>query len=147
MQYFESMKGKYGFDDGAACPVGIEIFRDIYAKAINRLAELRGSDLRIVPYDRPGCHNVYMVWLVTKEWFEAEFLPRQTEGKEWKTAENYELNAHGKDPDTEADEAMDRAIRDAHQLNLDSYISAVFIVEPTFNELLESGIRLDDTDV
>jgi len=147
MQYFGAMKEKYGFDDGGSCPTGVEIYRDVYVKAINRLAELNGSDQRIVPYNRPGVHNVYMVWLVTKEWFDAVFLPRQEKDDEWETVEYCELHAHGRSPDTEADDAMVRAIDDAYKLNLDSYIYAKFRVDSKFDELLKSKILLNATTV
>jgi hypothetical protein len=140
------MKEKYGFEDGATFPPGVEIYRDVYVKAINHQAKQTGSDQRIVPYNRPGVHNLYMVWLVTKEWFDTVFLPRQQEGEMWGTAECEELDINGTDIDSVMDDAMKMAIQIAYGLNLDSYISTKVRVDPKFEEVFESEIAVCGTD-
>lgn len=57
MQYLSEMRTKYGFSDGEAIPPGIEIYREMYVKVINDLAEFLGSRYRAEAYDRVGVHN------------------------------------------------------------------------------------------
>ena len=51
------MRTKYGFNGGGAVPDGAEIYRAVYIRAINKLAEQLGSRVRAVAYDRAGVHN------------------------------------------------------------------------------------------
>lgn len=57
MRYWEDMQDKWGFSDGNAIPEGIEVYRDVYVRVVNRLATRFGSKYRAAPYDRGGVHN------------------------------------------------------------------------------------------
>lgn len=61
MRYWDEMTSKYGFNDGESIPEGIEIYRDIYIRTVNKLASGYGSKVRAYGYDRPGVHNWCMV--------------------------------------------------------------------------------------
>ena len=57
MRFWDDMQNKYGFSDGEAVPDGAEVYRAVYIRAVNALAEQLGSTVRAVAYDRPGVHN------------------------------------------------------------------------------------------
>ena len=77
MKYWEDLNNGFGFGDGACCPDGIELYRTVYIKTVNSIAEKYGYKWRVAPYDQPGSHNGCMVVIVTKKWFEECFLPAQ----------------------------------------------------------------------
>lgn len=96
MQYFEEMNDKYGFSDGGALPDGIEQYRSVYIQGFNKLLKDNGSDVRVIAYNRPGCHNSVMVLRVTAEEFTAippkdvtdgDFDVKSAFGKDWKEPE------------------------------------------------------------
>lgn len=120
MQYWNEMSEKYGFGDGGAYPVGIELYRDVYVKTVNKLAEKHGSNVRILPYNRNGIHNNCMWVCVSKEVFEevAKHYGYRDE-KVWEAVEGrLELSSR--------DKAMYTAIADAFEMTLDDFI----VVEP-----------------
>lgn len=39
----------------------IDIFRAVYIRTVNQLAEKLGSNVRMVTYDRVGFHNFYLI--------------------------------------------------------------------------------------
>jgi hypothetical protein len=45
MRYWDNMRTKYGFNDGGAVPDGAEIYRAVYIRAVNQLAEQLSSGL------------------------------------------------------------------------------------------------------
>lgn len=135
MQYWEEMNDKYGFGDGSAYPAGIELYRDVYLKTVNKLAENRNSELRIVPFDRGGVHN-YCLWMVVpKEWFEKEYLPKQKKNKQWEGVDFYDLpdpNA----PEPQPDEELEAAIEDAMGMDLDNFVEVNPVLSKDFAKFL-----------
>jgi hypothetical protein len=63
---YEEMRDKYGFNEGATVPEGIEKVRKKIIDLINK--ELNGSLIKAYPYDRMGIHN----------WCLIEFRNRRT---------------------------------------------------------------------
>ncbi len=57
MRFLDDMASKEGFSGGDAIPVGIELYREVYVRYLNRLALAMGSEVRAYSYDRSGCHN------------------------------------------------------------------------------------------
>jgi hypothetical protein len=135
MQYWEEMNNKYGFGDGSAYPAGVELYRDVYVKTVNKLAENRNSDLRVVPFDRGGVDN-YCLWMVVpKGWFETEYLPKQKPGKQWSGVDFKDLP----DPDApepQPDEALEAAIEDAMGMDLDSFVEVNPVLAEGFQKFL-----------
>lgn len=135
MQYWDEMNNKYGFGDGSAYPAGVELYRDVYVKTVNKLAENRNSELRVVPFDRGGVHN-YCLWMVVpKEWFETVFLPKQKPGEQWEGVDFKDLP----DPDApepEPDEELEAAIEEAMGLDLDSFVEVNPKLAEGFSEFL-----------
>lgn len=106
MKYWDDMQTKWGFSDGAATPCGIEAYREVYVQAVNYLAAQAGSAVRAEAYDRPGMHNSCLIVLVS-------------------------IHSRPGDPVTplvDPDEGMKHAIRQAHNLGLDSYVTATACV-------------------
>jgi len=131
MQYWDEMNDKYGFGDGSAYPAGIEIYRDVYLKTVNKLAENRNSNLRIVPFDRGGVHNFCLWMVVPKECFESEFLPKQEPGKRWVGVDSMP----GDEPDM--DDELETAIEDAMGMDLDRFVLVNPVLSEEFTEFLD----------
>lgn len=120
MQYWEDMSNKWGFSDGEAYPAGVEIYRNVYVKTVNKLAEKHNSRLRVIPFDRDGIHNFCLWVAVDKNWYE----------------ENYNNLHHVKLPDEEVihDEGFVSAVEEAKELNLDDFV----VVEAKLDDNFES---------
>lgn len=123
MKYWDEMRSKYGFDDGAAEPSEARLLRKVYVTAVNNIAERRGSQVRVVCYDRPGMHNSCMIvnvplaaYLALTESQRAGALPA------------------GCDLDCLPDEALSEAIQEAEGLSLSQY---VIVPEPVVDPVLE----------
>lgn len=136
MQYWNEMNTKYGFSDGESYPAGIEIFRDLYVKAVSRLAEHFGSDFRVVPYNRCGVHNYCLWFYVTKEWFESIYLPLQKSGQMWPSVGEREIRAAETSFANAADDAMQKAVDRAFELELDNYVEVEVKLADDFGEFL-----------
>lgn len=67
MMYFEEMQTKYGFSDGNSIPIGIEKYRAVYCKCLNAMLYMNDSKIRVIPYDRGGCHNWCLILKVSKD--------------------------------------------------------------------------------
>lgn len=138
MKFFDEMNEKYGFSDGGAYPDGIELYRDVYLKAVNKLAEARNSEFRIVPFDRGGVHNFCMWMVVPVAWFNGVFLPKQKAGRTWFGAEwgdiPFDLAVLS---EPQPDEALEAAIADAHEMDLDGFLEVKVKVSPDFDRFLK----------
>lgn len=60
MRYLDDFNDEYGFDGGECVPRDAHATRTVYVYAFNRVSEMMGGDLRLVPLDRSGMHN----WLI-----------------------------------------------------------------------------------
>lgn len=129
MRYFDEMNDKYGFSDGETIPQEAETARQIYIRTLNPLLQKHGSNYRILPYDRGGCHNSIMWLRVPKEYFNQLITQ---DAHYWLTSNH--------DPSLETpetDEAWDQAIDEAQTLNLDDYYeTTVTIHEDHLNIIL-----------
>jgi hypothetical protein len=74
MQYFDDMDSKYGFDDGAITPAGVEVYRAVYVEALNTLLDAHQSCVRVVAWDRPGMHNWCMIVQVSAAYYYGTLL-------------------------------------------------------------------------
>ncbi|OQC18514.1 MAG: hypothetical protein BWX70_03498 [Verrucomicrobia bacterium ADurb.Bin070] len=61
MKYWEEYRSKWGFGDGDAVPPDAWALRYVYVREINRLAQAKGSAVRLIAYDRGGVHNPYLI--------------------------------------------------------------------------------------
>lgn len=111
MRYWEDMRSKYGFNDGGAVPDGAEVYRAVYIRALNTLAEQLNSRIRAVAYDRSGAHNWCLILFYDLNDVQA-YTPDEL-------AEPLELSA---DEVLAPDEALAEAIRQAYRLDLDSFV-------------------------
>jgi len=110
MRYWDDMRSKSGFSDGEIIPECIDVYRTLYLTVVNRLAEQRGSDVRAVPYDRPGMHNWCLI-----------------------------VFRDARNPDDEsvpADLGLEAAIDQAHTLDVDDYLCVSVTVDPSFDLFL-----------
>lgn len=99
MKYFEEMLTKYGFGDGDAMPSEARTYREAYINVINAFAEKKGSAYRAVSYDRSGMHNSCLI------------LFEKVDRSDWDV--RYE----------DLDRQMQGAISDAHDFEVDAYIT------------------------
>lgn len=67
MKYWEEYQSKWGFGDGDSMPPDAWQIRYVYCYAFNVMAEALGSKNRLVPLDRPGMHNCYLLRFGTAE--------------------------------------------------------------------------------
>lgn len=61
MKYWDEFHDKYGFGGGEAVPPDAWALRHVYVLEVNRLAARLKSAVRLFAYDRPGCHNPYLI--------------------------------------------------------------------------------------
>ncbi|MBI5668426.1 hypothetical protein FBR02_06730 [Anaerolineae bacterium CFX9] len=120
MRFWQDMQSKWGFSDGDAVPDGIEVYRTIYIRAVNQLAEQLGSSVRAAAYDRFGVHN----WCLILIYKLADLQAHGIENFTAHTDINAEIAA--------ADEAMEEAIRQAYELDLDTFAEVTVTLADDF---------------
>lgn len=121
MKYWNEMRDKYGFDDGATIPADAEACRKVYVRVLNVLLKKKKSNTRVQAFDRGGVHNYCLIILVS-----AENKDREVE---WRFT----------------DEAYSSAIDAAHGLGLDDYVNVeVSIKEDELEDLLVNNPALAD---
>ncbi len=126
MKYWEEFQSKWGFGDGDTVPPDAKACRHVYVREINRLATANGSSVRLLAYDRQGMHNCYLIVRVKAEEVkdvEPELLCRgQWDG-------GWELDVTDW-TEPGAGEAMEEAIREAFELDLDGCVVTEVSVRP-----------------
>lgn len=125
MRFWEDMQSKYGFSDGNAVPDGVEIYREVYIRAVNKLAEQLGSGVRAAAYDRFGVHNWCLILMHSLSDLQAHGIQ--------------DFTTHTDIPaeTTEADEAMEEAIRQADELELDSFVEVMVTLTDDFEDFVK----------
>lgn len=126
MRFWDDMQHKYGFSDGEAVPDGAEVYRAVYIRAVNALAEQLGGTVRAVAYDRPGVHNWCLILLHRANDLEANGIRLFTL--------HVEFDAEVVEPD----EAMDEAIRQACLMDLDSFVDVQVNVSDDFADFVSN---------
>jgi hypothetical protein len=122
MRYWDDMTSKYGFNDGSAVPLEADACRQVYVRVVNKIAETKDSTVRAIMYDRKGLHNWCMIL------FESVANPREYGSS---------CPSDGEFPAIEPDEAMEEAIEEAADLDLDEFVEVkVDTDEYRLNELL-----------
>ena len=115
MQYWDEFVSKIGFNDGDAVPPDAEERRSVYIQYLNALAESLGSNVRVMAFDRGGCHNFYMIALV-------------------RVGTTEDIN--------EIDEAWEKAFDMAMEAGLDEYVeTTVTIKEAELAEAIQKAIK------
>ena len=61
VKYWDDFQSKWGFGDGDHLPPDALALRTVYTYAYNKLAAALGIGERMVPLDRPGMHNCYLL--------------------------------------------------------------------------------------
>ena len=118
MKYWEEFQSKWGFGDGDAVPPDAQACRHVYVREINRLAADNGSAVRLLAYDRPGLHNCYLIVRVRADLVK-DVPPEQLCKGQWEGGWELEGTDWTEPPD---DEAMEAAIQEAFELNLDGCV-------------------------
>lgn len=138
MKFWDDMNTKYGFGDGNCYPDGIELYREVYIKTINRLAEKLGSRCRVVPYDRPGVHNFCLRFFVSKEWFDEIYATREKEKGLLPSVTHEDFKTAPSAFDVETDDEMLEAISAAEELYVDQYLDVTVKISPCFETFLQN---------
>ncbi len=131
MDYYDAMLSKFGFSYGDAVPPDAEARRTVYVKTINRIAELRGSAVRAVAYDRPGMHNWCMICYASA-----------------KDVVGYGERIVARDLDLDEvapDEAMQDAIEMATEIEIDQFVIVETRIDESFETML-AGLPGDVAD-
>jgi hypothetical protein len=124
MRYWNDMQTKFGFSDGEAVPDGVGIYRAIYIRAVNRLAEQLGSKVRATAYDRAGMHN----WCLILFYDTNDLVGLAID----ELVQPLDLSAKGRDED----EGMHEAIRQAYLLELDNFVEVTVHLSTDFDEFV-----------
>ncbi len=111
MRYWDDMRTKYGFNDGGAVPDGAEVYRTVYIRAVNKLAEQLNSSVRASAYDRAGVHNWCLILFYNVKDLQVHTPDELTKPLDVSAGEVL-------DPDA----AMDEAIRQAYLLDIDGFV-------------------------
>ena len=119
MKYWSDFNHKNGFNDGSSYPEGVQLYREVYCKAINKIAAQLNSQCRLVPFDKDSIHNIYFIYTVPVEWynkFDNSQLPKKEEL--W-------------------DDGMTEAVDKAMELDLDDFVVVNPTISNDFNEFLK----------
>ncbi|GIK76120.1 hypothetical protein FBR02_00060 [Anaerolineae bacterium CFX9] len=135
MRYWDDMRTKYGFNDGGAVPDGAEVYRAIYIRAVNQLAEQLGSGVRATAYDRVGVHNWCLILF-----YDVNDLSGRTPDE---LAEPLDLSSAEV---VEPDEAMDEAIQQASLLDLDSFVQVSIDLSDDFESFVAALYPVNEGD-
>lgn len=125
MRYWDDMGTKYGFNDGEAVPDGAGVYRAVYIRAVNQLAQQLGSSVRATAYDRAGVHN----WCLILFYAVHDLVDHTPD----ELAEPLDLASADV---LEPDEAMDEAIRQASLLDLDSFVQVSVALSDDFERFV-----------
>lgn len=131
MRYWEEMQSKWGFHDGEAIPEGIEHYRAVYIRAVNRLAEQLDSQVRTVAYNRCGLHNFCLVLFHNL----TDLAGVPVEGY----TEHVDIPAEVVEPD----EAMCEAIWQAQTWHLDELLEVTVAIDSGLEDFLNE-LKPDD---
>lgn len=119
MIYYEDMQTKAGFSDGEDVPSNAWSARTLYITALNHVAKERGSNVRVVAYDRPGMHNPCLMIHVT-----APMLDEIGGDPDRSHPEVFDvMQKHGVSVQVFPDEGFREAEEICHDLNLDQYLT------------------------
>ncbi len=135
MRYWDDMRTKYGFSDGGAVPDGAEVYRAVYIRAVNQLAEQLGSGVRATAYDRAGVHNWCLILFYDVNDLSGHTLDELAEPLDISAAEVLE-----------PDEAMDEAVRQAYLLDLDSFVQVSVDLSDNFADFVTALYPVNEGD-
>lgn len=120
MKYWEEFQSKWGFGDGDSIPPDACAIREVYVREINKLAAKRGSGVRLMAYDRSGMHNCYLITRVLLGLVKGIAPNRLCIGQ---FRGGFDIPVKYRNlPPPEDDSAMKKAIQEAYDMNLDSYV-------------------------
>lgn len=125
MRYFDDMMDKYGFNDGSSVPDDVQEARDLYMVAINNLCEKRGSNTRVVGWNRAGLHNWCFILRCSLEDYKA--MQVNHDGAFAFVADYNDISHKWNEP--KGDEIYKKVIEDVHALQLDNYITTKVTVQ------------------
>lgn len=134
MKFWEDMQSKWGFNDGNAIPEGVEDYRTVYIRAVNRLAEQLNSQVRAVAYNRPGLHNYCLV-----------IFYKVTDLQDI-SVEQYAKHVDIHAPVVEPDEAMREAIWQAYEAQLDNFLQITVEIDPELDDFITALKSFSDED-
>ena len=135
MRYWDDMRTKYGFNDGGAVPDGAEVYRAVYIRAVNKLAEQLNSSVRAVAYDRAGVHNWCLILFYDVKDLAGRTPDELTEPLDVSGGEVL-------DPDA----AMDEAIGQAYLLDLDSFVQVSVNLSDDFEDFVTALYPVNEGD-
>lgn len=135
MRYWDDMRTKYGFNDGGAVPDGAEVYRSVYIRAVNKLAEQLNSSVRATAYDRAGVHNWCLILFYNVKDLQGHTPDELTEPLDVSAGEVL-------DPDA----AMDEVIRQAYLLDLDGFVQVSVDLSDDFDDFVTALYPVNEGD-
>ena len=116
MKYWDEFQTKFGFGDGDSLPPDAEACRHVYVREINKLAKAGKSKMRLLAYDRGGCHSPFLILCVNASLVK-NVEPRKLCTGEWvPKRSNFAV--------VQPDAVMCMAIDKAHDLDLDGKVTS-----------------------
>ena len=115
MKYWEEFQDKWGFSDGDATPPDACACRAVYVREINKLARKYKSKIRLLAWDRQGCHNGLLIMRIPLSLVKNVPVAKLYTGA-WRPKD-----ISWKDPTD--DKGMERAISKAFDMDLDQYVT------------------------
>ena len=134
MDYYEDMTSKFGFSDGETVPPDASERREIYIRAINKIAAALGSKQRMVAWDRGGIHNWCLITPLLVDDLIQVGCNLDLLHDPVHIGLSYDRLVKLSPP--EEDEAMQQAIITANGANLDQYVETVVTINPAFEKHL-----------
>ncbi|MCA0453952.1 MAG: hypothetical protein LCI00_08260 [Chloroflexi bacterium] len=135
MRYWDDMRSKYGFNDGGAVLDGAEVYRAVYIRSVNKLAEQLHSSVRATAYDRAGVHNWCLILFYNVHDLTGLSPDELTTSLDLSAGEVLE-----------ADEMMDEAIRQAYLLDLDSFVEISVDLSDDFSDFVAALYPVNEGD-
>lgn len=135
MRYWDDMRTKYGFNDGGAVPDGAEVYRAVYIRAVNKLAEQLNSSVRAAAYDRAGVHNWCLILFYNVKDLAGRTPDELTGPLDLSAGEVF-------DPD----EPMEEAIRQAYLLDLDGFVQVSVDLSDDFDTFVTALYPVNEDD-
>jgi hypothetical protein len=116
MQYWEDFKTKFGFEDGEKIPPHAEPLRHVYCIAMNKLLIKYGSSVRVLPFERGGCHNPLLIINVSVAFYD-EVMKTATVKNPFP-----DYSFDGKTEEA-VDDKYGHALEEAMGMDIDQYVS------------------------
>lgn len=125
MKYWLEFTSRLGFNSGTEIPLDARVAREVYVRAVNKAAELLGSNYRVVAADAKGLNTLMIAFILKNE---ARHLHSLTKG----------VSLSGLRDTAQIDEAMMLAVEKVMDEDVDEFVIVDVNIARTFSTFLVS---------